>query len=476
GHGSLFQWINAATTPMGRSALKTMLIEPSKEIDLIRKRQDAIRELGREVDWRQRLEMEGSRKANRFTEPEKLIEWAETEPLFTPGAAAMVFYRILPFLTIGCLFFPSVTVRMIGGLLLFVHLAVLNLTGRKTNEVVERVAKNDEGLKTLGRLALVIEEGRPEAELLKETQTRLTSAPGLTASASIRKIARIAGWMNVRHNKEVHTSLNFVFFWDVLFSVAAEKWRRKHGAHLRTWLETIGAFEAWSSLGTIHFEHPDWAFPVWSDDASSFSAETLGHPLIPDDTRICNDVDLSRDGGIVIITGSNMTGKSTLLRAVGLNMVLAECGAPVCASALSAFPFRVVTSMRAVDSLEMGRSTFYAELLRIKMIIEAAKEKEPVLFLIDELFRGTNSRDQRDGTFAVLRSLDEQHAIGMVATHDVTIGRLEEEEPGQFKNVHFQERLEGIDLIFDYKIQPGISTTTNAIHLMKRLGIWPEKS
>jgi DNA mismatch repair ATPase MutS len=267
--------------------------------------------------------------------------------------------------------------------------------------------------------------------------------------------------------------------WDVHCAAALLRWRARAGAHVRDWLETLAEVEALASLGGFAHEHPSFVFPELAPEAT-VDARGLGHPLIADDKRVGNDVRLAsaspaRDvtSRALVVTGSNMSGKSTLLRAIGVNVLLANAGAPVCATAARIGPARIATSMRIDDSLEQGVSHFYAELRRLKRVIDLARETPlpPVLFLLDEILHGTNSRERVLGACAVVKELLARGALGAVSTHDLGITALEKELGGLVENVHFEEQVRGEEMSFDYVLRPGIVQSSNALRLMRAVGI-----
>jgi DNA mismatch repair ATPase MutS len=255
-------------------------------------------------------------------------------------------------------------------------------------------------------------------------------------------------------------------------ALALLRWRARSGSRLRGWLETLGEIEALASLAGFAFERPDFAWPDLTPEPR-LDARALGHPLIDASRRVGNDVSLPAGGRALVITGSNMSGKSTLLRALGTNAVLAGAGAPVCAKALRIGPLRVATSMRVEDSLEQGVSHFYAELRRLKRVIDLAREPRsaPVLFLLDEVLHGTNSRERIIGACAVVETLLSLGALGAVSTHDLGITVLERKLAGRVENAHFEEQVRGDAMTFDYVLRPGIVQSSNALRLMRAVGI-----
>jgi DNA mismatch repair ATPase MutS len=248
-----------------------------------------------------------------------------------------------------------------------------------------------------------------------------------------------------------------------------EKWKKKYGSSLKEWLNTIGELEALNSLSVIAYDNDTWTMPEVKENMEVLKAKSMGHPLLGDN-GVRNDVTMERPTSIILITGSNMSGKSTLLRTIGINIVLSYLGAPVCAEQFSCSIMNIYTCMRIGDNLEKSISSFYAEILRIKMIVQAAKEGEKVFFLLDEIFKGTNSIDRHTGAKVLIKQLGECNSAGLVSTHDLELGEMEKEY-NKIKNYHFQEHYVDGELKFDYKLKRGISTTRNALYIIKMAGI-----
>ena len=251
--------------------------------------------------------------------------------------------------------------------------------------------------------------------------------------------------------------------------IALESLKKKSGKLIKTWLDTIGEFEALSSLSNLRYDNPDWTFPKITDKPYYIRARDMGHPLITEN-RVCNDLKIDGPTRALLITGSNMSGKSTYLRTAGINLVLAYAGGPVCAKEFHCNIFYIYTCMRVSDNLEKNISSFYAELLRIKEIVDESKRSK-VFFLLDEIFKGTNSHDRHEGAKILIKRLLDNNAIGLISTHDLELGVLERESSGKVRNYHFKEYYKNREIHFDYKLNPGISTTRNAMYLIKMVGI-----
>jgi DNA mismatch repair ATPase MutS len=291
--------------------------------------------------------------------------------------------------------------------------------------------------------------------------------PGSRAIARLRTLVDL---INSRHNIAVRI-LDAPLMYSVQVAFAAEHWREAHGSALRLWVNTIGEMEALLSLATYSFEHPADPFPEFAGGAASFEGEELGHPLVPATLCVRNDVSIRGETRVLLVSGSNMSGKSTLLRAVGMNVVLAMAGAPVRARRLRLTPLRVGASIRVNDSLQEGSSRFYAEIMRLRQIFDFAGGNPPLLFLLDELLQGTNSNDRRIGAEGIVRALVNRGAIGLVSTHDLALTDIGGSVAGRLRNVHFQDELANGRMTFDYKLRDGVVTKSNGLELMRSIGL-----
>jgi DNA mismatch repair ATPase MutS len=286
------------------------------------------------------------------------------------------------------------------------------------------------------------------------------------------RLQRILGFLEARNNEVWRFFIGPLLLWDIHWVVALERWRIRAGKHVRPWLEAVGDTEALASLAGFAFDEPGYTFPE-IDHEPRFESTALGHPLIATGKRVSNDVALKGPGTALVITGSNMSGKSTLLRAIGVNAVLALAGAPVCARRLVLGPVRVAASMRVRDSLSEGVSRFYAEVRKLKAVLERARASRvpAALFLLDEVLHGTNSRERIIGARAILRELVRCGALGAISTHDLALGEIEPDLAGDAVNVHFEEQVAGDTMTFDYVLRPGVVKSSNALRIMQMVGI-----
>lgn len=277
--------------------------------------------------------------------------------------------------------------------------------------------------------------------------------------------------MNLRLNPLVHFPLNLCIFWDWYQYQKLNEWKKKYSESIITWVNVYAEMEVIASFANMAFNHPGWCFPEISDSHFVLSSKNLGHPLLPEEKRICNNVHVSGTGKIMLVTGSNMAGKSTFLRTVGVNIILAMAGSAVCADEMTVSVVHIMSSMRIADNLEENISTFYAELKKLEIILKSVRSHEKMFLLLDEILRGTNSQDRHTGARALIKQLLAEQAVGILATHDLALTGLEKGSNGGVINYHFDVEVQNEELYFDYKLKPGICTSMNASLLMRKIGI-----
>ncbi len=471
GHGSLMQLVDATETRFGEERLAQLLsLEDARAWPGdAAERQAAVRDLAPRLAFREALAAVGGVVADERPDAAPLLAWAEAREALPSGlrllgwAAPLALGGVLAWVS-----FAGAAPRL-GGLAALVLLGVGAWVGTRLSPVLSVASAREQTIGRWRAMLALLEAERFEAPLLVRLRERL-SAGGRTASAEIASLERVVGFADARRNEVFRLLLGPLLMWDIHCAAALLRWRARAGAHVRGWLEALGEIEALASLGSFAFEHPDFAWPELAADPV-FEVTALGHPLIGPE-RVGNDVTIPGAGRALVVTGSNMSGKSTLLRAIGVNVVLASAGGPVCARAARIGPSRVSTSMRIEDSLEQGVSHFYAELRRLKTIVDRAHGSgAPVLFLLDEILHGTNSRERVLGACAVVRGLLAAGALGAVSTHDLGITALERELGGSVHNIHFEEQVEGDAMTFDYVLRPGIVQSSNALRLMRAVGI-----
>jgi hypothetical protein len=485
GRASVFQLVTTAETALGQRTLAAWLLAGAAP-DAVAARQEAVRELEHLDAFREELAFEGLRAGDRGESADKLLAWAEAVGRATslsepPYAALSLVARVLPVFTVGVLVAGEIAGAELGPLrhawlvTALVQLGLRLALGRVVDPVVGEATSREQPLGRYRRLLAAIEKSalaeQAKSPLLRAEARRIAGDESGSASRAMRSLERIVGFAELRHQGIVHFVAELLLGWDVHCAVALDGWRRRHGVHARAWLEALATIEALASLATFAREHPGYAFPEITSGPSRFEAEGLAHPLLRESARVANDVALEAPGHALLVTGSNMSGKSTLLRAMGTAEVMALAGAPVCATRLRATALAVHTSMRIRDSLEAGVSHFYAELERLKGVVDAVDRGDRVLFLLDEILHGTNSRERQIGAKAVVLHLVRAGAIGAVTSHDLGLAALEAESSGRVVNMHFEEQVAGDAMSFDYRIRRGPVTTANALRLMKRVGL-----
>jgi MutS domain V len=363
----------------------------------------------------------------------------------------------------------------VGVLFLLLPGGILKKYLNRINDTHHRTTHAEQLLSVYGQLMGHIEQEEFEAPLLQRlrkcfvTENGAVVPPARAASGAIKRLSYLIGQLNVRYNPFA-LILNLVLLWDLRYVRHLEIWKEKWRVQMPQWFEALREFEALSSLATVWYNNPDWVLPN-IDEHAELVAEALGHPLIAKDKRVCNDFQSPVSGHIKLVTGSNMAGKSTFLRTVGLNIILAMTGAPVCARRMELPLLQVYSSMRTQDALHESTSSFYAELKRLKTIIEAVEAKDNIYFLMDEILKGTNSNDRHTGSKALIKQLIESGGGGIIATHDLELGLLEAQYGGAVENLCMEVEVQGEELLFDYKIKKGVSRSFNATHLMRNMGI-----
>ncbi len=467
GDGSLFQLISTARTRIGEEHLAAWLQLPAS-VDQIRERHESVRELRAEVDLREDLAVLGE-DAGVGVHPESLLKWAE-EPKQLTAAWVPYVAPVLAGLAVLAAFIWGYWNVATPFLLLVIVEGLLVYSLRKPMDaVLEETEHAFHDLDLLSGVMARFEAQQFQSAPLQHLQRQLSSHE-VRSSQAIAKLRSLVDLINSRHNMFLRI-IDVPLLYSLQVAYAAERWRQAHGKALRAWLDAIGDIEALLSLASYSYEHPDDPFPEFVDGAARFEAESIGHPLIPAGSCVRNDVAITGSDRVLLISGSNMSGKSTLLRSVGMNVVLAMAGAPVRAGRLSLTPLQVGASIRINDSLREGSSRFYAEIKRLRSIFDYAGGTPSLLFLLDELLQGTNSRDRRIGAEGVVHALVKRGAIGLISTHDLSLTEIGGSLDGHLHNVHFQDEIEAGAMKFNYKLQDGIVTKSNGLELMRIIGL-----
>jgi DNA mismatch repair ATPase MutS len=468
---SLYQWTNRCFTEQGRDLLANNLLAPLP-IQQVKERHKAVKEITPLLQWRQQLQSYAIQTAITNKTERKATEWIKEEEKYFVHPAWKVAVWIYTILTLA-----SLIATILGFLsastfstLFFLYFIISITLSRNTIKPYVLLSGIVKEISTLHALVKCIEEQKFNSALLNRLQTEAKGQSSLAAK-EIKELKSILDRFDLRLNIAGLLFFNSFLLWDVRQMMALNAWRKRNRDQLSRWFEMIAEVEVLNSLATVHFNQPEWAFPKFSENHFTINGTSIGHPLIPDNTRVDNDFDLKGVAKIGLITGSNMAGKSTFLRSLGVNIVLAQVGSPVCAKAFELSPVQLMSSMRIADNLAENTSTFYAELKKLKTIIEAVNQHEQVFILLDEILRGTNSLDRHTGSAALIRQMIKQKAAAVIATHDVELAKLEREYPSSIENYHFDVQVEGEELYFDYKLKQGICTSLNASILMKKIGI-----
>ena len=468
GHGSLFELLSIARTRVGEETLANWLLAPAVP-EVVRARQAAVEELRSRLDLREDLALlgEGVRSGE---DAQALVTWAAAPPwlISRPTRVTTIVLALLAVVTlilwvVGFGWIPFLIAFLLGRVFAFRLQAVIN-------RVIDAVDGPARDLALLSEVLSRLERERFSSLRLVELRAAL-DVKGLAPSQQIAKLSGLIDLLDARRNM-LFAPFAAILLWPLQFAIAIERWRQSSGPAVARWLAAVGELEALGSLAGYAYEHPQYPFPELVEGGTHFEGEGLGHPLIPESRNVRTDLRLSDElERVLIVSGSNMSGKSTLLRTVGINAALALAGAPVRARALRLSPLQLGASIRIQDSLQAGASRFYAEITRLRQIVELTKGSLPVLFLLDEILHGTNSHDRRIGAEGVVRGLIERGAIGLVTTHDLALSRIAEDLAPRADNVHFEDHLEEGKMAFDYQLRPGVVQRSNALELMRSVGL-----
>lgn len=465
GVGSLFELLNTAQTQGGRATLAAWLLAPAAAEE-IRARQEAVAELRPNLDLRERLGLIAAEEKE-YIRTEALIAWSAQ-----PRRLHSNFVRVAAF----CLPLTTLAFYLSGQGVLFVaallsQMALARFCRHRVHQVVRDAGVAAHELERLAEVLRCLESESFQSERLRRMESE-DRCHGLSASQAIQRLAKLHAWLESGQNLLFVIVCRF-FLWETQFAFAIEAWRARFGPKVEVWLRRLAEFEALSSLAGYAGEHPDDLFPelLSANDSARIEAEGLGHPLLPESRCVRNDIALGSQGRLHMISGSNMSGKSTWLRAIGVNLVLASTGAPVRARKFRVTPVRIGASIRTTDSLQEGVSRFYAEIQRLAAIVKLAEEGTPLVFLLDEVLSGTNSHDRRIGASCLALSLVQRGALGLMTTHDLALTRIVEEMEPRGQNFHFEDQLQDGKMSFDYRLRPGVVEKSNAIELMRSVGL-----
>jgi len=482
GPASIWQRCDATTTRYGERALRRALgraAAPPLDLQPARELQAAVRELAPQLGLRQELEVSGRLLADpkgRKPDPEPFARWAAGPPVLSPAYKVVL---VLPVCTVPALALqlthPLPGLGYLVMALLGLQLLVVLASGVTVNRLVEILATRERGVSEYAGMLALLSAAPLQAPANRALQAALRTE-GRDAVPELRRLHDLVGYLELRRHLILWFPVNAVLLWDVFFALAIGRWQARSGKAVRGWLTALGEVEARSSLAGLQFDNPDWTFPELTDEPATLSAQGLAHPLLPAERRVGNDVTLPGAGRGFLVTGSNMSGKSTLLRSIGLLQVLAWAGGPVCARAARLSPMRLRTVVRIDDNVLKGVSHFYAELQRLKETLDEAERAArdggpPLCYLLDEILHGTNTRERELGARLVVKTLCRRGATGAVSTHDLSLASLEQDTAGAVRNIHFTESVRDGKMTFDYVLRDGPVQTTNALRLMRLIGI-----
>ncbi len=485
GRASLFQLVSCATTPIGKKILRDWFLEPAG-CEEIRARQQAVAELTDHESLREALIVEGKLLAGDATE--RFVKWAGGSSWLRQRPWLTWFCRVVP--AVGLVALLLTVLRVISpdvgfAVVLIVvasNIVISVLFSGNVHDIFARVNSRQGEVQGYLRMFRLIYEMPDSAGTLSDIKSAAAEQGG-GVILRMRELQFVMKLANISHSAMlfvfVYLPLQVGFLYDFHVLTLLEKWQAVCGRHAKAWFDALGQFEALASLATLAYDHPDWTMPEVNASFTSIDATAIGHPLLADATRVTNDVEVAGTGSFLLITGSNMSGKSTLLRSIGVNITLAQAGGPVCAAGLRMPPAQLATSIRVRDSLEDGVSFYMAELMRLKEIVDQAvayggRPDRTLVYLLDEILQGTNSQERRIAVARVLTHLVKHGAIGAISTHDLDLATSPELQ-GEFLPVHFRETLHDHDaekpMTFDYQLRPGVATTTNALKLLEIVGL-----
>ena len=471
GRASLYQYINRTASEQGGLALATWLLHPA-ESAVILKRQEATKEMQNQYEWRQQLQAHGHAEPVTIATQQKIKSWLQNDETFFTKSIWQVIRFIGPaiIITITALYIADKIETRWFNLSLLIFFLITSYISKKTTHTYNTLNKIASEVSTLSSSIRHIENQTFKADWLQQNQQQFTDGHS-KASVSVKTLNGILSRLDIRLNPVAFIPLNILLFWDLQQMLAFEKWKKANKEKMMQWFDALGQMEAMNSIATVAFNHPEWCFPQIAEAHGIYTATDLGHPLIAKHKRVASSFSTEGLGKIAIVTGSNMAGKSTFLRSVGLSFIMGMAGMPVCAVAVKFSWMTVMSTMRISDNLEESTSTFYAELKKLKEIIDAVNRKEKIFLLLDEILRGTNSLDRHTGSKALIQQLIKQQAVGVIATHDLELANLINEYPASVNNYHFDVQVANEELFFDYKLKEGICQSLNASILMKKIGI-----
>lgn len=472
GNRSLYQMINRTCTTFGKDRLATWMQHHLKDKQSIEERQQAVRDLGCRPDFREQFRVTGLIFHGQASDGEEIRTWAETPCQYLHAFWVKAFIWGVPAINVillaaGLADFISMTWFGLS-FMLFVIISFGII--KRATMVQETYGKRLKTLNSYARLIALAKKEQWESALIQKLMERL-NLDGKSPVDALMQLSKELDRLDLRNNQLLYVILEGSIFFQLRQIVRIERWKERYGRFVMDWLSVVGELDALCSLGTFAYNHPDYAWASIADTPFCFQATAMGHPLMPARQCVKNDASIPSRPYFLIITGANMAGKSTYLRTIGANYLLACIGAPVCCERLTLYPAQLVTSLRTSDSLSDNESYFFAELKRLKRIIDLLNEGQELFIILDEILKGTNSSDKQKGSFDLIRQFMKLKANGIIATHDLLLGKLATQFPGQIRNYCFEADITNDELTFSYKLREGIAQNMNACFLMKKMGI-----
>jgi len=469
GAGSLFHLLNRTTTHHGMDQLAGLLREPLMNPQDIEAYQAAVQTLSRQRELRQLITAHGLLHQESEGNLLHIISWAQTPPVLINRKWVNVLRFAIPAINLGLLgyylatdvYYPLVLGILSGWM-------VIAVFAKRVNQQHSLLGKKQTILEQYAAVLTDFTQVDTGASALLQREQAMASA----AHRAIKQLSRLASFFDQRLNFLVNILLNSFFLYDIQCLRALEQWKMQHRQQFNDWIHSVGMIETLNSLATFAYNYPSFQYPIVRENTPSITATGLAHPLIPEQERVANDCHFGEQEKLVLVTGSNMSGKTTFLRTLGVNLLLARCGAPVCAASFTFTPMHIRTSIRVNDSLQEHTSYFMAELKRLQQIVVHLQQSSvPTLVLIDEILRGTNSEDKTHGSEQFIKKLIQYNCLTLFATHDLALSRLEQELPGQVRNYCFESTIQNGELLFDYKLRTGVAKNRNASFLMEKMQI-----
>ncbi|MBU1014268.1 MAG: hypothetical protein KKG99_14815 [Bacteroidetes bacterium] len=472
GTGSLFQYLDRSTTFSGKEKLAHWLANQELNTEQILLKQEAVKELADKPEWRQNLQLIGKNTDEKKQDVLDILKWLEEEPLIKNKK--FIYFIILVNLITFTLLTLSI-LAIIPSVIFILHIMIIPflIIGpfvKRINLIHAQLGKKTDLLLKYSTIIKLIEGEKFTSNYLFNLKKNSAIIDN-NASRIIKNLSKISSAFNQRLNMIAGVLLNIFLLWDLIQTIRLENWKKRHKEQLVKWFDVIGEFDALSSLACFAFNNPGYQIPKISEKKFLIQAEEMGHPLIHHKNRINNSIAISGQQQFVIITGANMAGKSTFLRTLGVNMILASVGAPVCAQAFEWSPIQIFTSIRTKDSLYKNESYFFAELKQLKVLIDQLQSGKRLFIILDEILKGTNSKDKQTGSMHLIEQLIRLNSSGIIATHDLALGDLVKTYPNNISNMRFEVEFNNDELVFDYKLKSGISQNMNATFLMKKMGI-----